>query len=451
MSLLRKITLAAAVVALAAAGCAQQPTASIPSPVADTPSVPDIDSTPLPSEPTPMTEPIRLQSDKPRENPPSTAYDNLPALSSGNTAFALDLYQQLRSQDGNLFYSPFSISQALAMTYAGAKAETASQMASTLHFDLSQAELHPAFNALSAELDSRAGEGDQTGFKLNIANALWGQQGFAFLPDFLDTLALNYGAGMRAVDYNQPDAARQTINDWVADQTEDKIKDLIPEGALNPMTRLVLTNAIYFNAAWLLPFEEDATEDNSFDLLDGSEVQVPMMRQTESFDYLKAENFQAIELFYEGRALSMVILLPDEEQFTAFGESLDSAQLQSILDQLTVQRLDLSMPKFKVDSAFGLADILVAMGMPDAFDVVKADFSGMTGQPDLFITDVVHKAYVNVNEEGTEAAAATGVVMGLKSMPVGEPIVVKVDRPFLFLIRDSQTGAVLFLGRVVQP
>ena len=256
---------------------------------------------------------------------------------------------------------------------------------------------------------------------------------------------------MRAVDYNQPDAARQTINDWVADQTEDKIKDLIPEGALNPMTRLVLTNAIYFNAAWLLPFEEDATEDDSFDLLDGSEVQVPMMRQTESFDYLKAENFQAIELFYEGRALSMVILLPDEEQFTAFEESLDSAQLQSILDQLTVQRLDLSMPKFKVDSAFGLADILVAMGMPDAFDVVKADFSGMTGQPDLFITDVVHKAYVNVNEEGTEAAAATGVVMGLKSMPVGEPIVVKVDRPFLFLIRDSQTGAVLFLGRVVQP
>ncbi|MHB8114462.1 MAG: serpin family protein [Bellilinea sp.] len=451
MSLLRKATLAAVILALAAAGCAQQPTASIPSPAIDTPSAPDIAPTPLPSEPTPMTEPIRLQSDKPRETPPSTAYDNLPVLSSGNTAFALDLYQQLRSQDGNLFYSPFSISQALAMTYAGAKAETAAQMAAALHFDLPQADLHPAFNALSAELESRAGKGDQAGFKLNIANALWGQQGFAFLPDFLDTLALNYGAGMQAVDYNQPDAARQTINDWVADQTEDKTKDLIPDGALNPLTRLVLTNAIYFNAAWLLPFEKEATQNDSFDLLDGSEVQVPMMRQTESFGYLKVENFEAIELFYEGRELSMVILLPDEDQFAAFEDSLDSAQLQSILDQLTEQRLDLSMPKFKVDSSFGLADTLAAMGMPDAFDGVKADFSGMTGKPDLFITNVVHKAYVNVNEEGTEAAAATGVVMGLKSMPVGEPIVVKVDRPFLFLIRDSQTGAVLFLGRVVQP
>jgi serpin B len=398
-----------------------------------------------------MTEPVQLHSDKPRETPPLTAYDNLAALSASNTAFALDLYQQLRSQDGNLFYSPFSISMALAMTYAGARAETESQMASAMHFDLPQDELHAAFNALSTELDSRAGEGDQPGFKLNIANALWGQQGFAFLPGFLDTLALNYGAGMQAVDYNQPESARQTINDWVADQTEDKIKDLIPDGALNAMTRLVLTNAIYFNAAWLLPFDEKATQNDSFDLLDGSEIQVPMMRQTESFGYLKAEDYEAVELFYEGRELSMVILLPDEAQFAAFEERLDSTQLQSILEQLSVQRLDLSMPNFKIDSSFGLADTLAAMGMPDAFDVVKADFSGMTGKPDLFITNVVHKAYVDVNEEGTEAAAATGVVMGLKSMPVGEPIVVKVDHPFLFLIRDTQTGEVLFLGRVVQP
>jgi len=451
MSLFRKITLVAAVLALAAAGCAPQPATSVPGPEVETPSAPE--STPTQTSPkiTPMTEPVQLHSDKPRETPPLTAYDNLAALSASNTAFALDLYQQLRSQDGNLFYSPFSISMALAMTYAGARAETESQMASAMHFDLPQDELHAAFNALSTELDSRAGEGDQPGFKLNIANALWGQQGFAFLPGFLDTLALNYGAGMQAVDYNQPESARQTINDWVADQTEDKIKDLIPDGALNAMTRLVLTNAIYFNAAWLLPFDEKATQNDSFDLLDGSEIQVPMMRQTESFGYLKAEDYEAVELFYEGRELSMVILLPDEAQFAAFEERLDSTQLQSILEQLSVQRLDLSMPNFKIDSSFGLADTLAAMGMPDAFDVVKADFSGMTGKPDLFITNVVHKAYVDVNEEGTEAAAATGVVMGLKSMPVGEPIVVKVDHPFLFLIRDTQTGAVLFLGRVVQP
>ncbi len=450
MSLIRKITLAAAVVALAAAGCAPQPATSVPGPEAGTPSAPEVTPNQNSPEPTPMTDPVLLRSEKPRETPPLTAYDHLAALSASNTAFALDLYQQLRSQDGNLFYSPFSISMALAMTYAGARAETESQMASAMHFDLPQADLHAALNALSAELDNRAGEGDQTGFKLNVANALWGQQGFAFLPEFLDTLALNYGAGMQAVDYNQPEAARQTINDWVADQTEDKIKDLIPDGALNAMTRLVLTNAIYFNAAWLLPFDEQATQNDSFDLLDGSEVQAPMMRQTESFGYLKAEDYEAVEMFYEGRELSMVILLPDESQFSAFEESLDSAQLQSILEQLSVQRLDLSMPKFKIDSSFGLADTLAGMGMPDAFDVVKADFSGMTGKPDLFITNVVHKAYVDVNEEGTEAAAATGVVMGLKSMPVGEPIVVKVDHPFLFLIRDTQTGAVLFLGRVVQ-
>ncbi|HWR64489.1 MAG TPA: serpin family protein [Bellilinea sp.] len=451
MSLFRKVLLAVVVLALAGAGCAPQPATSEPTPTGETPLAPE--NTPEPVFPTPTAgdQPVKLQSDKPRETPPQSAYDAIGTLSTGNNEFALELYQQLRSQSGNLFYSPFSISQALAMTYAGAKGETETQMASTLHFDLAQADLHAAFNALSATLASRVGDSDQGGFELNIANALWGQQGFGFQPDFLDTLALHYGAGMQAVDFAASDAARQTINDWVAEQTKDKIQDLIPEGVLNELTRLVLTNAIYFKAAWLLPFEESATQNDTFDLLDGSEIQVPMMRQVESFGYLKAEDFEAVELFYEGRELSMVILLPDEDQFAAFEQNLNAATLQSFIDQLAVERLDLSLPKFKVESSFGLAETLAAMGMPDAFDVVNADFSGMTGQPDLFITDVVHKAFVDVNEIGTEAAAATGVVMGLKSMPTGEPIEVKIDRPFLFVIRDVQTGAMLFFGRVVEP
>ncbi len=439
MTFFHKFIVMTAILTLAAAGCAPQSAAPTDEPTPESPME------------TPMTQEINLKSDLPREEPSQTALSNMAALSGSNIAFALDLYQQLRSQDGNLFYSPFSISLALAMTYAGAQGDTESQMASAMHFDLPQEDLHPAFNALNTTLNGRVGEEGQPGFKLNIANALWGQQGFAFSPEFLDLLAVNYGAGMQAVDYAQSEAARKTINDWVEDQTEGKIKDLIPANALNALTRLVLTNAIYFNAAWLNPFDEKATTEESFDLLDGSEVKVPMMRQTESFGYIKAEDYQAVELFYEGRQLSMVILLPDEEQFADFEQSLDAAQLQSTLDQLAVQRLDLSMPKFKIDSSFGLAATLAGMGMPDAFDVNKADFSGMTGKPDLYITDVVHKAFVNVDEEGTEAAAATGVIMGLKSMPTGEPIRVEVDHPFLFLIRDVETGVVLFMGRVVQP
>lgn len=450
MTFLRKFIILTVIVALTALGCAPQPASPTAEPELPTAVPTDEPAIPSPTE-TPMTEEIKLQSDLPRQDPPQSALDDMTALSASNTAFTLDLYRELRGQSGNLFFSPFSISLALAMTYAGAREATASQMASTMHFDLPQESLHPAFNALSTTLTGRAGDEEAPGFKLNIANALWGQQGFAFSPDFLDTLALNYGAGMQAVDFAQSDQAREIINQWVEEQTEEKIKDLILQGALNEMTRLVLTNAIYFNAAWSHPFDENATSEESFDLLDGSEVKVPMMRLTESYGYYEAEDFQAVELGYEGGLLSMVILLPDEEMFADFEDSLDAARLQSILDQLSMQRLDLSMPKFKIDSSFGLASTLADMGMPDAFDVDKADFSGMTGQPDLYITDVVHKAFVEVDEEGTEAAAATGVIMGLKSMPVGEPIRVEVDRPFLFLIRDVEIGAVLFLGRVVQP
>jgi serpin B len=249
-------------------------------------------------------------------------------LVEGNSAFAFDLYQALREKDGNLFYSPHSISLALSMTYAGARGETAQQMADTLHFNLSQDNLYPAFNNLDIELSER-GQGtqgkDDEGFRLNIVNAIWGQKDYSFLPTFLDVLAENYGAGMRILDFIQEtEKSRVTINEWVSDQTEERIEDLIPQGAIDATTRLVLTNAIYFNAAWQYSFDEALTADGPFYLLDGEQVTIPMMKQAESSGYAGGEGYQAIELPYDGGELSMVILLPKAGQFEAFEEALEA-------------------------------------------------------------------------------------------------------------------------------
>jgi serpin B len=386
-----------------------------------------------------------------RNTAPQASAADLEALVGGNRAFALELYQALREQEGNLFYSPYSISMALAMTYAGARTGTEAQMAEVLHFSLPQAQLHPAFNALDLTLAERGeGAGGRGGFQLNVANALWGQAGYPFLPEFLDLLGRNYGAGLRLLDFAaDAEAARLTINDWVAEQTEDRIQDLIPPGVLGAATRLVLTNAIYFNAAWAQPFEASATQDEAFHLLDGGQVTVPMMHQTESFGYLAGDGYQAVELPYEGHELSMVILLPDEGGFEAFEAGLDAAQVEAILQETSDRQVALALPRFEFEAQFSLADTLGAMGMPDAFSD-QANFSGMTGTRDLFISAVIHKAFVAVDEEGTEAAAATAVVMVEGAMPA-EPLEVRVDRPFLFLIRDIQTGTVLFLGRVMDP
>ena len=394
-----------------------------------------------------------LQSDKPRDTSPEVSQMDLDSLSRGNSEFAFDLYRALAAEDGSLFYSPYSISVALAMTYAGACGETEEQMADTLRFLLSQQDLHPAFNALDIELDRR-GEGaagkDGGEFRLNVVNAIWGQKDYSFLPEFLDVLAENYGAGLRLLDYiNHPEESRITINDWVSDQTEGRIEDLIPEGAIDSLTRLVLTNAVYFNAAWMYPFDEDATRDGPFYLLDGGEVRVPMMTQTESFGYAEGEGFQALELPYDGGELSMVILLPDSGSFDEFEKSLDVGLVNGVIGDLVFQKLALTMPKFEFDSSFGLVDTLAGMGMPIAFSSA-ADFSGMTGNRDLFIGDVIHKAFVSVDEAGTEAAAATAVIMELTAAPQ-PPLEVTVDRPFIFLIRDIETGTVLFVGRIVDP
>jgi serpin B len=369
---------------------------------------------------------------------------------TGNSAFALDLYQALRSQPGNLFYSPYSISLALAMTYAGARGETETEMADVLHFTLPQDQLHAAFNGLDVQLN-REVEGEEQSFQLNIANSIWGQQNFAFQPDFLDTLAVNYGAGLRLVDYAaDPEAARQQINAWVEDETQDKIKDLIPAGALDPLTRLVLANAIYFKAAWQNQFEQNNTEDAPFTLLDGSQVDVPTMRQSEGMNYAAGDGWQAVELAYEGGRQSMLILLPAEGQFEAFEASLNTARLDDILNAMEWTTVELALPKFSFESEFELNRALAELGMPVAFDAERADFSGMTGESNLYISDVIHKAFVDVNEEGTEAAAATAVIMRLESMPI-DPVQMQVDHPFIFMIRDNETGSILFTGRVVNP
>jgi len=394
-----------------------------------------------------------IKSNKPRMTSLNISSTEESSLVDGNSAFAFDLYQALREKEGNLFYSPHSLSLALAMTYAGSRGETAQQMADTLHFNLSQDALHPAFNWLDIELANR-GEGaegkDSEGFRLNIVSAIWGQKDFSFLPAFLDTLAENYDAGLRILDFvKETEKSRQTINGWVSQQTEERINDLIPQGAIDAATRLVLTNAIYFNAAWQYPFNEDMTTNGVFSLLDGNQVTVPMMHQTESFGYTGGEGYQAVELLYDGGELSMVILLPETGQFHAFEAGLDSGQVEDIVNSLQHTRVILTMPRWEFESEFSLKDTLSSMGMPVAFSG-SADFSGMTGAPDLFIDEVLHKAFVSVNEEGTEAAAASAVIMKLSSMP-GQPTEVTLDRPFIFFIRDIDTGTILFIGRVLNP
>ena len=394
-----------------------------------------------------------LMSDIPRETSPDVSEDDLSLLIEGNSAFAFDLYRVLREDDGNLFYSPHSISVALAMTYAGARGDTAEQMAATLQFLLEQERLHPAFNWLDLELASR-GEGaegqDGEGFRLNIVNAIWGQKNYSFLSAFLDVLAENYGAGLRVLDFiTETEKSRLTINQWVSDQTEERIKDLIPQGVITPLTRIVLTNAIYFNAAWDYPFDEDVTADGPFYLLDGEQVIVPMMRQTESFGYTDGEGYQAVELLYDGGELSMVVLLPESSGFGAFEEGLQAQQVSDIINGLQPTEVTLTMPRFEFDSEFSLKDTLSGMGMPVAFSGA-ADFSGMTGTPNLYISEVLHKAFVSVDEAGTEAAAATAVIVGETAMP-GHPVEVTIDRPFIFLIREIEMGAILFVGRVLNP
>jgi serpin B len=362
-----------------------------------------------------------------------------------NTAFAFDLYHTLGAgNDSNLFFSPYSISTALAMTYAGARGTTEQQMADVMHFTLPQDQLHPAFGELQQEIGSTSA----------IANALWGQSGYPFRQEYLDLVNQNYSGGLQQLDFKtDPEAARQTINRWVSDRTEKRIEDLIPQDALDTSTRLVLTNAIYFKQSWSLAFDAGYTGDGAFTLLDGSTVTVPTMSQTENFGYAEGDGFQAIKLDYIDNRTAMLIILPGEGRFAGIESGLDTATFKSILESLADTEVMLSMPRFEYTSGFSLGDMLKTMGMTDAFDPVLADFSGMADAASIgenvFISAVFHKAFVKVDETGTEAAAATAVVEGATAAQPGA--VMRINRPFIYLIIDQQTGSVLFMGRVMNP
>ncbi|MBK8782039.1 MAG: serpin family protein [Anaerolineales bacterium] len=392
------------------------------------------------------------ESNKNRERNPSASGNGIKNLVDGNNAFALDMYNALRSENGNLILSPYSISLALAMTYAGARGETEAQMAQTLHF-APQNELHPSFNALDLELEKEPInlDKDQEPMQLNIANAVWAEQTFTFLPEFLDTIAVNYGAGVSLADFlNKPNEERVAINNWVSDQTEEKINDLLPDGSISPDTRMVLVNAIYFKADWFDQFDANDTYELPFNLLDGTQVNASMMGQGMFIPYTQGDGYTAVELPYAGETAAMDIIVPDAGRFEEIESALTSDMFNEIIGNMTETTLMLNLPKFKFESSFGLSNALNQLGMVDAFDSDLADFSGMTGQKDLFIGDVIHKAFVAVDEEGTEAAAATAVIMETAGAFMYD-VNLLIDRPFIFIIRDTVNGQILFIGRVLNP
>lgn len=395
-----------------------------------------------------------MQSKLVRIAAPNVPEADLAQLVQGNSDFAMALYQQLRSGDGNLFFSPYSISLALAMTYAGARGDTESQMAQALHFTLPQERLHPAMNSLDQTISSYAQKGanQDHGFQLNIANSIWGQQDFTFLPAYLDLLAQDYGAGMHLVDFvHAAEPSRNVINNWVEQQTQGKITDLFPRGSIDDTTRLVLANAIYFKAAWENSFDPASTQNGTFYLPDGSSASVAMMSSSREASYLytQGSDYQAIGLPYQDSQVMMLVIMPSAGKFSDFESGMTDAQLEAILGGMQDQMIHLQMPKFKVESEIDLKSVLASLGMNNALDT-NADFSGMDGRKDLYISDVLHKAYVNVDENGTEAAAATGVVVGLMAVPA-EVLNVTIDHPFLFFLIDPQTKAILFMGRMMNP
>ncbi len=382
---------------------------------------------------------------------PMNLTEDAMAVAKDGNEFATDLYARLHSDSpGNLFFSPYSISVALAMTDAGAAGETETQMAKVLHFQLSETKVHPAYGALQKLMVSDDKTPD---FQLRVANRLWGQKGFAFLPEFLAITKTDYGADLGLLDFKQTEAARQSINAWVEQQTDDKIRDLLAPGVLDASTRLVLTNAIYFKARWSSEFSKSATTDAPFHLSASEQISVPTMNHTHQLAYGAFDELQVLEMPYANHRLSMLILLPAKiDGLSDLEQRLTSDNLQKWSAALAPRRVNVHLPKFKTTCQFSLAEVLASMGMSLAFSD-KADFSRMSTQESLYISAVIHKAFVDVNEEGTEAAAATAIAMramGRAAAPE-KPVDFRADHPFVFVIRENRTQSVLFLGRLVSP
>jgi serpin B len=379
--------------------------------------------------------------------------DILPAVEEvveATNQFALDLYAQVREEDGNLFLSPYSVAAALSMAYAGAAGVTAGEMAQVLHATGND-RWHEAFGALQSSLDRGAALG---GYELSSANRLWGQEDCSFLDSFLDVTGECYGAELGRLDFSHdPEGSRLTINDWVADQTRDKIVDLLGSGDVTALTRLILTNAIYFKSTWLWQFDPDVTQDYEFWLGPDQTVTVPLMLGEAEFGYAEFDDLQVLGMPYASRDVSMIVLLPRAHDGVAQLEAqLTYESLESWVASVEKTDVIVGFPRFRVRWKIGLNETLSAMGMPSAFNPGTADFSGMTGVRDLFIGMIVHEAVADVTEEGTEAAAATAVVMEGSGNPgTPGPPCFFADHPFLFLIYDNVTGCVLFMGRVSDP
>jgi serpin B len=394
-----------------------------------------VQPTPQPAAPVPLT-------------PQSTPADQAEAAKGAN-AFAIDLYRQLSSQPGNLFFSPESITTAFAMAYGGARGETAAEMARVLHYTLPPGRLHPAMGSLLAAMNA-----PHANYELHVADALWAQKDASLLPEFLALSEANYAAGLRRVDFRQsPEAARIEINNWAAQQTNNKIQNILPPGVVTPATELILTNAIYFKGQWETPFKTRASRLDTFHVSASRTVQTMFMNRTGSMSYYDGGSFQELELPYQGNDLAMVILLPKKaDGLAALEHDLTAAAIEKWIGNLkSAEKVNLSLPRFTFTQQFELSQTLAAMGMAHAFGPA-ADFSAMTGKPAFNISAAIHKAFVDVNETGTEAAAVTAIGFEATAVRIeNPPIPFIADHPFLFLIRDTKSGSILFLGRIEEP
>jgi len=395
--------------------------------------------------------------EKPPIVPPIVADDNgttsegVSSVVQANNQFAFELYSEFKDEykESNVFFSPYSISTALAMTYEGARGQTADEMQSVFHFPEDAAVRRPAFAKVYNQINK-----EEKNYTLSTANALWAEKSYSFLNEYIDLIESSYAGKVTNLDFKKDaENSRRIINAWVEKQTNDKIKNLIPSGVLGEMTRLVITNAVYFKGNWLKHFDKENTNEEDFRASPDNTIKVQMMFSGGEFNYAETEELQILEMHYEGKELSMLVLLPKEDDLESLEESLDAEKLSELKNMLEEQPVDVYMPKFTFDTKYSMVETLKNMGMLTAFSAGNADFSGMDGTRNLYISDVIHQAFVEVNEEGTEAAAATAVVMKLTMAPAPEelPPVFRADHPFIFIIQDSESGNILFLGKVADP
>lgn len=390
-------------------------------------------------------------------NAASPPTDSGNSVVEANNRFAFDLYSHLakdpKTAGDNIFFSPFSISSALAITYEGARGSTADEIRSVFHYPENTSLLRRGYSTTIADINRQ-----DASYTLFTANALWAEKTYPFLPGYINTARTYYSADTTNLDFiNDPDASRTTINQWVEEKTRNTIKNLVPAGAISPMTRLVITDAVYFKGTWVSQFDKNKTRNADFRLSSGKSVPVPMMERTDEdaiYPYAETGIVQLLEMPYEhgnGSELSMLILLPKNDDLATAENYLDPHNLSELQNSSASRRVMVYLPKFTLETKYTLRQILAEMGMPTAFG--DADFSGMDGTRYLYIQEIIHQAYVDVNEEGTEAAAATAVVMwGKGAAPTGDPIpVFRADHPFIFIIQDTTSGNILFMGRVENP